>query len=223
MKFWLRLRRLTASHTFVLGLSWLLPSGMLAQDASQAPATAQDTLEQFVAEVSDFSANFVEVIYDADGQLIEESSGRFSLLRPGRFLWHYHEPEEFIVVADGEWLWTYDVEWEQATRAPLELDGSPAMALLSEGNLGDGFDVDDAPTVDGQNWVELKPHEPNPDFEVARIAFDDGVPESLELLTGLSELTRIDFDQVEINMGLPREAFDFEPPPGVHVGGLGND
>ena len=201
-----------------------VPTGPQAADEAtvdEVTADARALLERFVAEVADLSARFEESIFDVDGRLEETSSGQFLLLRPGRFVWHYDSPEEYLVVADGQWLWSYDVEFEQATRQPLsDIASSPAMLLSSEGSLGDEFDVSDYATDDGRRWIELTPRAANADFASARIAFNDGVPDLLELTDGLARLTRIEFAAIDVNSGLDAAAFEFEPPPGVSVGGL---
>lgn len=214
MKYWRRLRLATARLAPFLILGLLSRGAALAQDA-------RAELESLLDEIVDLTASFEESLYDADGELLDISSGRFSLLRPGRFVWHYDEPFEYIVVADGDSLWTYDVEFEQVTRAPIsDLDNSPFMLLSGDGRLGDAFDVANLPSADGRRWIEMSPRDGSADFSAARIAFADGVPGALELVDSLSQLTRIDFEEIEINGGIDRELFEFEPPPGVNVAGL---
>lgn len=227
VKFSPRLRRAIASLS-LLGIGALLPFGLvLAQDTSGsahdelAPGPVE-FLERYVAEVDDLTAGFTQEVFDADGVLIEEesSAGRFSLLRPNRFIWHYDPPYELIVIADGESLWMYDVELETATRAPLsDLATTPATLLSGEGTISEGFTVSDLPSDDALRWIELLPIEDDGDFLSARIGFRDGIPEVLELLDGLSQLQRIEFSDVEINTGLRRRDFEFDPPRGVDVVG----
>lgn len=232
-----RLRPAIISGVPCLLLGFPLSFGIFAQDvtesgdaidaidASDPGDTVDDAraeLERFVAEVMDLTASFEESIYDVDGELEEISTGRLRLLRPRRFVLHYEEPgdDEFIAVADGARLWSYDVPFEQVTWQPLsDLDTSPLMLLSGEGSLGDGFDVIDFPSDDGRRWIEILPRDDSADFISARIAFADGALSVLELVDGLSRLTRMNFADVEINAGLDAEQFEFEAPPGVDVAG----
>jgi outer membrane lipoprotein carrier protein len=223
VKYWPRLRRATNSVFLPLFTTALTAGAAWPQtDSEDAPEVAAQTLlEQFVAEVDDLSARFEQSVYDADGELTGESSaGTFALLRPDRFRWDYATPFEYQVVADGEYLWEYDVDLEQATRAPLsELATSPAMLLSGEGTVGDNYDVRDMPSADGERWIELVPIEGESDFMSIEIAFRDGLPRALELVDGLGQTTRIAFEDIRINSGLEAKAFEFDPPRGVNVVG----
>jgi outer membrane lipoprotein carrier protein len=190
-------------------------------EIEEAPGPVE-FLERYIAEVDDLTAYFTQEVFDEDGALIEEesSTGRFSLLRPDRFVWHYDPPYELVVVADGESLWMYDVELETATKAPLtDLATSPAMLLSGEGTVSEGFSIHDLPSEDVLRWLELLPIGDDSEFLSAKIGFRDGIPEVLELVDGLSQRQRLEFHEVEINTGLRRRDFDFDPPRGVDVVG----
>ena len=221
-KYWHRLRRAT-TNGLILCLGGLVPVASVwsqAETGDELEPQAVEFLERFIADVADLTANFEQNVFDADDELIESSAGQFLLLRPDRFAWYYDTPYELIVVADGESLWMYDVELEQVTRAPLsDLASSPAMLLSGEGSVSEGFRVRDAASDDGRRWIELLPVDDDSEFASARIAFSDGVPGALELVDGLSQLTRIEFADVDVNSGLRRRDFEFDPPDGVHVVG----
>lgn len=242
VKFWPRRRQVITSP--LLAAACLVTHAVLAQPAADDPAGVQYPAEvrvpaavqdpaavaasglydHFIADVDDLSARFVQRRYDVNGDLIEVSEGRFALLRPSRFRWHYATPFEQIIIADGEWLWMYDVELEQASRAPLsDLAETPAMLLSGERGLEEGYRVTELPS-DQLRWVGLAPlDERATEFLSARIGFNDaGVPISFELIDGLRELTRIDFADLEINAGLTAADFGFSPPAGVAVTGAEN-
>jgi outer membrane lipoprotein carrier protein len=243
VKFSRRLRRVTSSAFFVALALAAVNASLSQEDASaqaqapapaaaqaQAQAQANDAaaeIDAFIADVADLSARFVETIYDPDGVLEDSSEGRFLLLRPDRFIWHYESPFEYEVVADGETLWTWDVELEQITRRPQsELEATPATLLSGESGVGDRYEVSDATPDDVQlaldadvHWISLVPSGDGGDFLSARIAFSDGAPVALELVDGLGQLTTVRFFDIEINSGLDPAEFAFVPPPGIDVAG----
>jgi outer membrane lipoprotein carrier protein len=216
VKFWLRLRPAIASLFFAC-----VPIAALPQDEPGGGSTAPAGLiERYVAEVEDLTARFDQKVYEADGALVasETSFGELALLRPDRFRLRYESPYEEIVVADGEWIWQYDVEVDQVTCAPLsDLSTSPAMLLSGDGTVAEGFDVSDVESDDGRRWVELKPRDDDSEFVSARIAFRDGIPDALQLLDEIARTTVVELSDVVVNSGLRRRDFEFDRPRGVDV------
>jgi outer membrane lipoprotein carrier protein len=194
----------------------------LCQPAASG-ADGERALDSFLDDVRSLTADFRQELWTADQRLLETATGTLSLKRPNRFLWHYVEPIEQSVVADGQELWMYDVELAQVTVTPLEdsSTSSPAMLLSGDRAVRDGFDVVRNFSVDGLQWVELKPKLEGTDFTSVRIGFNDSTPERLELVDGLNQVTRIEFSGVVVNPDLADAVFDFEPPPGVDVIGGG--
>jgi outer membrane lipoprotein carrier protein len=219
VKFSHRRRRPIASLVAVL---CCFASGVVWPQAVQGPGSADELLDAFVADVRDLSAGFEQQRFDQNGIPVEElSTGRFALLRPDLFRWHYAAPDEQIIVADGEWLWFYDVQLEQADRRPKsDLATSPAMLLSGAATLRDSYDISELSPADGKRWLELTPIDPAAnEFVVARLGFAGGVPVVLELVDGLNELTRIAFAAIEVNTGLTSDDFAFVPPAGVTIVG----
>ena len=221
-RFSLRRRPGTIDRGLALPLLILLAGHAWAQSAT-AEADGEQALDSFLNDVRSLTADFRQELWTADQRLLETATGTLSLKRPNRFLWHYVEPIEQSVVADGKDLWMYDVELAQVTVAPLEdsSTSSPAMLLSGDRAVRDGFDVVRSFAVDGLQWVELKPKLGGTDFTSVRIGFNDNTPERLELVDGLNQVTRIEFSSVVVNPDLTDAAFDFEPPPGVDV--IGGD
>ena len=194
---------------------------------AQTAATTDDsggvaTLERFLRDVKTLSADFHQELWTADQRLLETENGTLSLSRPNKFRWVYTDPK-LEVVADGTHLWTYDVELKQATVAPFDdtVTSSPAMLLSGDNNVRDGFDVVETYTADGLDWIKLVPKVAGTDFASILIGFQGDVPQRLELVDGLKQVTRIEFANVAVNPTLDDSLFDFQPPAGVDV--IGNE
>jgi outer membrane lipoprotein carrier protein len=230
VKFWRRRRRPTTSliagpALLVMGLAWSQaePGDSPGADLASDPG-AVALLDAFAAEVGDLSASFEQRRYDEAGEPVEEpSTGRFNLLRAdcSCFRWHYEPPDELIIVADGEWIWWYDVLIEQVDQRPAtDLPASSAILLSDTGTLSDEYVVDELPPADGMRWIELTPRDASAsEFVTARLGFADGVPVVVELLDSLGELTRLTFNDIEVNAGQSKDDFAFVPPRGVLVVG----
>ena len=220
VKFWRRPHPATISliGSLALGLSVLPTAWSQLQSQEPAATPTGEVLERFVADVEDLTAMFEQQVYDADGQLLEESAGEFKLLRPNRFAWYYATPDEIEIVADGESLWIYDVELEQITVAPLtDLATSPALLLSGGSSVNEHYEINEIASADDDRWLELWPLDADSEFSSAKVAFRDGVPRVIELVDGLLQTTRIQFSAVEVNSGLRPREFRFDPPDGVDV------
>jgi outer membrane lipoprotein carrier protein len=186
---------------------------------SSAVISGEQYLQQFLDDARTLQAEFYQELSDADGQLIEVATGTMSLQRPNRFLWQYRDPLEQLILADGEYLWIYDVELDQATVTPLSdiIEATPAMLLSGDQAVRDGFDTLENFVADELSWVRLAPNVPGSDFRSVLIGFMSGELARLELIDGLEQVTRIAFSDVVVNQDLDSGLFEFEPPAGVDV------
>lgn len=199
-----------------------------AVHADQAEDTAmyaqgEQALARFDADVKELSATFEQKVFTADGRLKETSSGTLKLQRPGRFAWIYEQPYEQRIIADGELLWSYDVDLEQVSvREQGEALGqSPAQILSGSADALSGFDYQGSFQANGLLWAQLAATKDNGDFAAVRIAFDSsGDIAGLEIADELGQITRILFAKVSINSPIDEMHFKFTPPPGVDVIGL---
>jgi outer membrane lipoprotein carrier protein len=198
--------------------------GAAAQPPARETPKVAAALEAFLAHVSSLTAEFHQELYSNDQRLLQTESGTFSLRRPNRFRWIYEKPTELAVIADGERLWIYDVELAQVTVAPLDtsVTSSPAMLLSGDRNVAEAYDVQQTYALDGLDWIKLRPKAESSDFSSILIGFRGEVPERLELVDGLNQVTRIEFAKLAVNPTLGDEVFEFTPPAGVDViGGEG--
>lgn len=201
----------------LLAAAWLLPGLPAVAAGEDAPAPSR--LRAFLAETVTFEARFSQVLLEADSERTQVSEGRFYLHRPQRFRWDYVSPVPQLVVADGENLWLFDPDLEQATVRALDdgLSSTPAMLLSGTGVLEDSFRIGAAYHEDDLDWVELAPLSEAADFTGVRVGFEQDGLAALELLDALGQTTIIRFSDVKVNEPLDAELFRFNPPDGVDV------
>lgn len=186
---------------------------------AMAEPSAVDRLEQFSAQLDTLSAGFQQEVINERGEQVQASSGVVELARPGRFRWLYQKPYEQSIIADGDTLWIYDVDLDQVTRKPLDeaLGSAPIMLLMKREPLTREFELEDAGTERGMEWVALVPREKTTDFDRIRLGFRGATLAMMELKDAFGQLTRIAFTDLVMNPGFPRDHFDFVPPEGVDV------
>lgn len=96
-------------------------------------AAAVDELQQRLAGVSSYSADFNQRVTTADGKLVQEGSGKFQVKRPNLFRLDTKKPQESQIIADGKTLWYYDPFVQQVTARKTEdaIDNTPFILLTS--------------------------------------------------------------------------------------------
>lgn len=189
----------------------LISAATLAQ--SGAP------VQRYFEGLESLEADFVQQVFDENARLLEKSSGRMYMQKPGRFRWDYDQPSDQLIVADGERLWLYDKELEQVTVRAMDqaLSATPLALLSGAAPLEDAFVIRDVGTRDGLHWYALRPKQEQAEFEVVRIAFEDDQLQSIELEDVFNQRTRLNFQRLQRNVPIAAELLRFSPPAGVDV------
>lgn len=186
---------------------------------SVAPhASGIDQLKQFVAQATSARGAFSQTVLAKSGRKPQQSSGAFSLQRPGKFRWSYEKPYQQLLVSDGVQLWSYDPELNQVALKKMDKAfGSSPAALLAGQDLDRYFSLKDAGTADGVDYVEATPKTADASFERVKIGFAANQPVSMEIHDSFGQVSLLRFTQFESNPSLPGSLFHFSPPPGSDV------
>ena len=206
-------------RTFMLvTVALLVPAfGMSAEEVDTERGYAR--IRAYTSGLHSMTAQFRQQMIDAGGELVQEGRGTLSIQRPNRFRWQYTEPYEQLILGDGEKLWSYDADLEQAVVRGYDdvLAASPAMLLSGARDVAELYEVAALRIEDGLDWVVLAPRALETDFKLLGLGFADGELRRMDLIDSLDQLTRIELTGVERNPALEESAFEFSPPPGVDV------
>jgi len=181
---------------------------------------AKDKLFEFYNNVKSMSASFTQTTLNKRFKAAEESKGKLTMQRPGKFRWDYTVPYEQIIVADGKKLWVYDKDLEQVTVKELDsvIGNTPALLLSGNGSLENNFEIVEIQNKStGLDWVELFPKDRDSSFTSMRLAFDEKYLKFMELVDGFGQTTQIKFTDIKNNPQLDADQFNFTPPKGVDV------
>ena len=189
--------------------------------ATLADAATLDRLRAFVHETQTARATFTQTVYDKSGRVKQQASGEFAIGRPGKFRWTYDKPYSQLLVGDGDKLWIYDRDLNQVIVKKLDraLGATPAALLAGNNTLEANFDLADAGSAEGLEYVEAKPKSPDTGFERVRIGLKENLPKTMELQDSFGRVTQLMFDSFERNPALDPGTFKFVPPPGADVVG----
>lgn len=198
---------------------WILMALLGLVIAPVQADTARDRLDHFFQEMESFQADFEQVVLTEQDEVMQATEGRVYLKRPNQFRWNYEKPYTQQIIADGQFLWTYDEDLAQATVQEMDavLGRTPVMLLSQPRPLEEDFHVEEQGEIEGMNWLALTPREAGSDFERLLIGMDEGQVRMMVLYDQFGQQTRIRFGDMDINPDIPAARFRFEPPPGVDV------
>lgn len=221
----------------------LLISTWLHADTTQAAKM----LSKQLSNMNALQASFKQQIKDDQGQLLQSASGKVNVKRPRRFHWRTSEPYEHLVVTDGNMLWLYDIDLEQASKQTFsdDLDKAPALLLSGEveqiskqfhvriikqtNNSAASAESTNASdrsasgldNTDTQVTYELLPIEEKGLFSRLTISFRAGKIEAMSLVDSFEQQTYIAFSDVKINPVIDDSLFTFVAPDGIDI--ISND
>lgn len=187
--------------------------------ACTAQASSIERFKEFVRSTQSARAKFEQKVYDRDRKLTNEASGSLAFQRPGRFRWVYAKPADQLIVGDGERVWIYDRDLNQVTVRKLSraLGSTPAALLAGSADIEAAFELSDAGSRDGLEWLEARPREREAGFERIRMGFDAAGVRAMELTDHFGQTTVLRFSEVVRNAKIDPAEFRFEPPKGADV------
>ncbi|EKE79845.1 outer membrane lipoprotein chaperone LolA [Idiomarina xiamenensis] len=175
---------------------------------------AKQQLQQRLAEIDTLSANFTQLVSDADGEVVQQLNGVLSLARPHYLRWQTDAPDETLMIADGEAVWYYNPFVEQVTVYPQQdaVEQSPLLILL------------DANT---ERWQQYQVERSETGFVITAteqqqqqlaLSFDSQQRLSrLQVTDAQGQVTDIKLASVVINQPIAAEQFQFSVPEGVAI------
>ena len=197
-----------------LSILWLL-TGLAA---SPARADAVDQLREFVRDVRSGSASFTQTVTSVDGARKKVSSGSFEFARPDRFRFAYSRPFEQLIVGDGQKVWIYDADLNQASSRKLtQALGSTPAALLAGGKLEQDFVLTPQPSQGGLDWALATPRAADGSFKSMRVGFRGKDLAEVEVVDNFGQRSLLQFSGFVANAAVAPQRFRFEPPPGTDV------
>lgn len=226
-----------------LGLALLgLGSLWAGIDDRSSTARGDNILELFEARYRSakaLSAVFLEQFRD-NGKLIRREAGRAYFLHPGKMRWDYEAPEKNTFLVDGKYVWFYSPADRTATRIPTKQSEdwrtplafltsamrlSRICARIEEQSGGAGSEPGDfvfqctlrsSKEVGGSGAaVRLRQQDQGPPvvFEVSAKG------ELRRIVVPQEGRTQLEFSfkDWEWNPALPKNWFEFVPPPGAVI------
>src|SRR5438067_1869730 len=118
------------------------PASLAASPSTEQTGPLVAKIQKFYDSSRDLHARFDQVLESGMGGK-KKASGEVWLKKPGKMRWDYVKPERKLMLSDGQTLWVYEPEDEQAFKQDLRSSTLPLSVsfLLGQGKLGDEFAI----------------------------------------------------------------------------------
>ena len=184
------------------------------------------TVQRYYDGAKDLHTRFEQTLTTAMGGK-KRAAGELWLKKPGRMRWEYTKPEKKLMVADGQVLWVYEPEDEQAFKQELKSSNLPDSVafLLGEGKLKDQFDIslENAPPAGlaqpNEVVLRLVPKHASSAYKSLLFVVDSktGMVNGTVVFDQQGGESRIRFSGTESNHGVEDARFKFSPPNGTRI------
>lgn len=193
-----------------------------ANEAMNTPDAA--ALWTRLAALKQAQGRFEQALYSERGELLERSSGRYALLKPGFLRWEIERPDrQRLIVAEGQ-IWHYDIDLATATRRSLRRGESfSALDLLSAdtASLRRRFQVEgpgeNSSDNSGDQRYRLRPLFPGAEFAALELTWRAGRLRAMSIRDRSARRIQLALTPDPAAAPLRAQDFAFEPPPGVEV------
>ena len=202
--------------------SLLLLTGAAALAETTNEGVGRRLVDDFVDNVATFQGHFEQALIDADGQVVEQTTGMLEIQRPGQFRWSYLEPYEQWLVADGVNIWSYDVDLAQVTVKPQAeaLANTPALLLSGAEGALEQFEYQGSYVETVTTWVRLVPKNTESGFMRVELGFVEDTLSRMVFFDNLEQTTLVDLRDVAVNQPIDPARFEFLVPEDVDVVGV---
>lgn len=213
-----RVIRKLAPGLLLLVVAVAIPFGSAkaVEPSGAAERSIGDRLREFQQQTRSLRGQFQQQIIESNGLVDDEPrSGEFWVERPNKIRWHYRQPYEQLIVADGVKVWLFDPDLDQVLVRDLETDSDDVAGLL----LGSSEDITQRFTVTSMsaNQYLLVPLAAESVIEQVVIEFEQQLMVSLEVRDKLGTTSKFEFFEQQANPDINPKQFRFIAPDGVDV------
>ncbi|WP_024595503.1 MULTISPECIES: outer membrane lipoprotein chaperone LolA [Pseudoalteromonas] len=185
-----------------------------------APSFADDSqaLQDRLATLKSFKAQFAQQVTDKEGQAVMQGEGTIALQQPMMIRWQQTNPDDTLFVSNGDKTYYFDSFAEQVTimKTSSLIDSTPFVLLTSKDPAqwekysvlatNTGFSV--TPNKGVESQVEQ--------LDIAFAGNEQGLAK-LVVTDNSGQLSSFTFNNAQVNTPLDQSTFEFTPPEGVEI------
>ena len=184
------------------------------------PSFADDSqaLQDKLATLKSFKAQFSQNVTDPQGQAVMQGEGTIALKQPMMIRWQQTNPDDTLFVSNGDKTYYFDSFAEQVTIMDTHslIDSTPFVLLTSKDPAQwEKYSVqatDSGFSVTPNKGVESQVEQLDITFE----GNEQGLAK-LVVTDNSGQLSSFSFNNAQVNTALDTSTFEFTPPEGVEI------
>ena len=165
-----------------------------------------------------FQGSFNQIVFDNQGQIIEEANGKVIFKKPHFFKWIYKKPHQNQIISDGEIIYIYDPDLSQVIMSQFSQSNSNNPSLIFfQKNIEKFFKVT-TKSIDGELWYRCQSLSDNADYESLELKFDSqGKVLAMNIIDRLKNKILVNFEDIQTNIKINEATFLFNVPENVEI------
>ena len=165
-----------------------------------------------------FQGSFNQIVFDNQGQIIEEANGKVIFKKPHFFKWIYKKPHQNQIISDGEIIYIYDPDLSQVIMSQFSQSNSNNPSLIFfQKNIEKFFKVT-TKSIDGELWYRCQSLSDDVDYESLELKFDSqGKVLAMNIIDRLKNKILVNFEDIQTNIKINEATFLFNVPENVEI------
>ena len=165
-----------------------------------------------------FQGSFNQIVFDNQGQIIEEANGKVIFKKPHFFKWIYKKPHQNQIISDGEIIYIYDPDLSQVIMSQFSQSNSNNPSLIFfQKNIEKFFKVT-TKSIDGELWYRCQSLSDDADYESLELKFDSkGKVLAMNIIDRLKNKILVNFEDIQTNIKINEATFLFNVPENVEI------
>ena len=174
-------------------------------------------LSEVRKDLTGLEAAFVQYELINESEKIDHNAGQVWMQSPDRFRWHYIDPIEQLIVADGKQVWVYDEDLEQVTVKTQSNQLNPIYVIINDEKSQQHYDIKHEVQSQGVDWISLTPKQASDDVKTVWLAIKNNQVKQIKVVNNFDQTMVFEFSDIKKNPEFKAGLFEFVPPEGVDV------
>ena len=165
-----------------------------------------------------FQGSFNQIVFDNQGQIIEEANGKVIFKKPHFFKWIYKKPHQNQIISDGEIIYIYDPDLSQVIMSQFSQSNSNNPSLIFfQKNIEKFFKVT-TKSINGELWYRCQSLSDDADYETLELKFDSqGKVLAMNIIDRIKNKILVNFEDIQTNIKINEATFLFNVPENVEI------